>query len=111
MVDVFVGVGVEVLLVVATEVVDGFIELGLTDELVGGVVLVEVNGLDDSVGMLELVVVVRVLVLAVGVLLSFFDACEGVDDCKGVDPTVVPFLVVVEVATHQYNKFIINACY
>ena len=93
MVDVFVGVGVEVLFVVATEVVDGFIELGLTDELVGGVVLV--YGLDDSVGMVALVVVVRVLVLAVWVLLSLFDACEGVD------PSVVPFLVVVEVATNQ----------
>ena len=103
MVDVFVGVGVEVLLVVATEVVDGFIELGLTDELVGGLALAEVNGLDDSVGMVVLVVVVRALVvmralvLVVEVLLPFF----GADDFKGVDPSVVPFLVVVAVATHQ----------
>lgn len=96
MVDVFVGVGVEVLLVVATEVVDGFIELGLTDELVGGLALAEVNGLDDSVGMVVLVVVVRALVLVVEVLLP-----EGADDFKGVDPSVVPFLVVVAVATHQ----------
>ena len=101
MVDVFVGVGVEVLLVVATEVVDGFIELGLTDELVDGLALAEVNGLDDSVGMVVLVVVVRVLVLVVEVLLPLFDGCEGADDFKGVDPSVVPFLVVVEVATHQ----------
>ena len=99
MVDVFVGVGVEVLLVVATEVVDGFIELGLTDESVDGLALAEVNGLDDSVGMVVLVVVVRVLV--VEVLLPLFDGCEGADDFKGVDPSVVPFLVVVEVATHQ----------
>ena len=95
MVDVFVGVGVEVLLVVATEVVDGFIELGLTDELVDGLALAEVNGLDDSVGMVVLVV------LVVEVLLPLFDGCEGADDFKGVDPSVVPFLVVVEVATHQ----------